>query len=276
MQRPSLIRVAALVFAAGTAACGGGGEPTDVRYGETTILAVLNPTVNDANDAQVRLPGTERSGVLIASDDGRDDTTDSGGIAILAGLDPGNRTLVLSGGEIDSSLSLEIDDGDLREVAISADADGAATMSVVVWVFGNDVVEVVPEMSNTEVNEALSASGSVVFFAGGTYTGDLEFSGSNVTLFGAGPRGGRVVIDGNVTVPGSGNRIRGAIITGNLNIPGSDAGVSFSRVDGQLEMSGSSGVLLYNDLCGAITIAGSNVTALDNTGMAPLAPLDDC
>jgi hypothetical protein len=261
----------------GLAACGDvDRDPIDVAFGETTIVAVLNPVVNDANEADVPIPGAERAGVLVASDDGPDDVTDLGGVAALTEVAAGSRTLTLSGDQIDAVLALEINDGDLREVAISADGEIASAMSVVVWAFGNDVVEITPDMSNAAVNEALAASGSVVFFAGGLYTGDLVFAGSDVTLFGEGPYGGSVILEGNVTIEGSGNRIRGAIITGDLDIPGSGVSVSFTRVDGQLTMAGSSGVLLYNDFCGPISIEGSGVTALDNTGMAPLPLLDDC
>lgn len=277
MRRQSLIPLAMLWLPVGFAACGDvDRDPVDVLFGETTIVAVLNPVVNDGNEEPVPIPGAERAGVLIASDDGRDDVTDPGGIATLAEVTAGSRNLTLSGDQIDADLALAIDDGDLREVAIAADGDVASAMSVVVWAFGNDVVEVTPDMGNAAVNEALAASGSVVFFTGGIYTGDLVFAGSDVTLFGEGPHGGRVVLDGNVTIEGSGNRIRGATITGDLDIPGSGVSVSFTRVDGQLTMVGSSGVLLYNDFCGPISIEGSGVTALDNSGMAPLPILDDC
>jgi hypothetical protein len=277
MRRQSLIPLAMLWLPVGLAACGGGErDPIDVVFGETTIVAVLNPVVNDVNEEDVPIPGAERAGVLIASDDGPDDVTDAGGVAVLTEVRAGSRTLALSGDRIDAVLAFEIDDGDLREVAIAADGDFASAMSVVVWAVGNDVVEITPDMSNAAVNQALADSGSVVFFAGGIYTGDLVFAGSDVTLFGEGPQGGRVILDGNVTIEGSGNRIRGATITGDLDIPGSGVSVSFTRVDGQLTMPGSSGVLLYNDFCGPITIEGSGVTALDNTGMAPLPILDDC
>jgi hypothetical protein len=278
MRRLASIPFPALFLSAVLAACGDGGDgdPADVLFGETTFVVVLNPVVNDANEAQVPSPGVERAGVLVASDDGPGDVTDPGGVVTLAGVGAGGRTLTLSGAGIDAALGLEIDDGDLREVAIAVGGDGASVMSEVVWAFGNDVVEIEPGMSNAAVNEALAASGSVVFFAGGTYTGDLVFAGSDVTLFGDGPYGGRVVLDGSVTIEGSSNRIRGAIITGDLDIPGSDVSVSFTRVAGQLTVDGSSGVLLYNDFCGPVSIGGSGVTALDNTGMAPLPILDDC
>jgi len=270
------IRIAALALLTGGTACGGDDDPDVILYGETTFVIVVNPIVNDANEAGVPIPGIERADVLIATDDELDALTDAGGVATLAEVTPGTRTLTLAGADIDAALDLDIDDGDLREVAIAADGDTAAPMSIVVWPFGNDVIEVNPDMSNAEVNEALAESGTVVFFAGGIYTGDFSFAGSDVTLFGEGPLGGSVFLDGNVTVEGSGNRIRGAIITGNLDVPGSQVSVSFTRVDGQTTVDGSSSTLLYNDFCGTVSIAGSGVTALDNLGMTPLPLPGDC
>ena len=80
--------------------------------------------------------------------------------------------------------------GDLREVAVALDADGAAEMANVEYAFGGEVVTITPDMSVEDVNEALGRSNIIVFVEGGTYTGDVEFSGSNVTLFGEGAEGG--------------------------------------------------------------------------------------
>jgi hypothetical protein len=93
-------------------------------------------------------------------------------------------------------------------------------------------------MTRTQVNSVLKASDRVVFFASGHHTGDIDFAGSRVTLFGEGALGGRVVIDGNVTVSGSNSRIRGTQITGNLTISASGVGLSFSRVDGTAHLDG--------------------------------------
>jgi hypothetical protein len=145
-----------------------------------------------------------------------------------------------------------------------------------VFALGGAIVEVTPDTPLADVEAALGRSNTIVFFEDGLYEGDLDFSGSNVTLFGAGRRGGQVIRDGSITVGGSNNRIRGAVITGDLEISGSDGSMSFSRVEGQVDVSGSDSILLFNDFCGEVDIGGSNTVALGNTGLAPLDRLSDC
>ncbi|MBA3554338.1 MAG: hypothetical protein H0W29_06230 [Gemmatimonadales bacterium] len=138
--------------------------------------------------------------------------------------------------------------------------------------FSGEVVEIAPATPVAEVNAALARSNVIVFLRSGTYSGDLDFSGSNVTLFGEGPQGGTVTINGNVTVNGSGNRLRGARILGDLSLMGSSAGITYSRVGGAIAVSGSGAVLLNNGFCGAATISGSGLLALGNAGLQPIAP----
>jgi pectin methylesterase-like acyl-CoA thioesterase len=167
--------------------------------------------------------------------------------------------------------------GDLREIAVALDGSGASVMANLQYAFGGEVVEITPAMSVQEVNAALAESNRIVFLRSGTYAGDLEFSGSNVTLFGEGSQGGTVTIAGNVVVSGSGNRLRGARITGDLSVPGSDAGISYSRVAGTLTVDGSDAVLLNNAFCGTTAISGSGLLALGNAGLEPLpAPAAGC
>jgi hypothetical protein len=144
-------------------------------------------------------------------------------------------------------------------------------LSNVRYPFGGTVVEVTPSMPVAQVNAALAQSSIIVFFRSGTYSGNLVFTGSNTTLFGEGPEGGRVVLDGNIRVEGSSSRIRGARVTGSLTAPGSQFGFAFGRVVGALNVDGSSSVLVNNAICGSVTIAGSGLTALGNAGMAPVA-----
>ncbi len=252
--------------------CGsdGSNEPPNVTFGETTIVVVMNPPVNDANATDVPTPGSSRGGVTVTSDDGVTDTTGSDGIAVLADVMPGTRTLSVSDGANMGEVMVEVSDGDLRELAIALDSAGAAVMQSVLYELSGQVTEVTPDMPIEQVNDALSESNSIVFFRGGNYTGNLQFSGSNLTLFGEGPMGGQVTIDGNVTVDGSNNRFRGAVVTGDLSIPGSAAGMSFGRVDGSFELSGSSGVLLQNAYCGSASVTGSDATVLGNAGLAPV------
>jgi hypothetical protein len=262
-----------LVACLGAAACSGE-SPTEleVTFGETTFVVIVNPVVNDANATSVPVPGSQQSGVSVAVAGGPSGSTNSNGVVVLSPIVPGIKTLSVGGTDVTVSIA----DKDLREVAIARDGTTASAMAEVQYAFGGQVVEITPSMSLTEVNNALAQSNTIVFFGAGTYAGDLQFSGSNVTLFGEGATGGAVTLDGNVTVDGSFNRIRGARITGSLSIPGSDVGVSFSRVVGAVQIDGSDATLLNNAFCGTVTVSGSGLTALGNAGMAPIASPLSC
>ncbi len=268
-----VLRFAALTACVAAAvACDDTTAPLDVTFGETTFVVVVNPVVNDLNETPVPSPGTTRSNVSVSLDLGPSATTDGAGVAVLSPVPAGTRTLSLSDGSASGGVSLDIADKDLREVAIALNGTGAAVMAEVPYAFGGQVIEVSPSTPLSEVNDALAMSNVIVFFSGGTYTGDLVFGGSDVTLFGEGEQGGQVTLDGNVTVSGSGNRIRGARITGDLLVPGSDAGISFSRVVGAFDLEGSSATLINNSFCGSVTIGGSNPTLLGNAGLSPIPP----
>jgi len=257
-------------------ACGGskGGspdanDPTDIPFGTTAIVVVVNPVVNDGNMGSVPAPGAIAAGVTLTTDDNVTATTDATGIAVLAPVTAGTRTVTVSGAVDGGTFSVMVADGTLREVALAADT-GRAELMVNVDYKADQVFEVGPTMSNAEVNSVLAVSDRVVLFRGGLYQGDLDFSGSRVTLFGEGVFGGRVVLEGNVSVTGSDSRIRGTQITGDLTIPASKVGLSFSRVDGTTTSQGSDGMLLANSLCGAETITGSGTIMVGNVGAPPL------
>ena len=264
-------RLLTAVAATVALACGDSTDPTDITYGETTIVAIVNPTVNDANDELVPAPGAAVLGIDVSVSGGPSATTSGAGVAVLSPVVAGTPVLSFDGPD-DGQLPVTMVDGDLREVAVSLDASGAEQMAQITYQFGAAVVEIEPSMSLAQVNAALAASNSIVFFAAGTYTGDIVFSGSNVTLFGEGATGGTVTLDGNVTVSGSQNRIRGARITGDLSVVASNFGMSFTRVAGTTSISGSSSVMLANEFCGAVTVTGSGAQLLGNAGLAPLAP----
>lgn len=260
-------------------ACGDdmGTDPTDVTFGETTFVVVVNPPVNDLNEQNVTDPGSARSGVSVTVDGGPSGSTDADGVRVLAPVEAGSRTVSVSGDGDAGEVTVGIEEQDLRELAVALDAGGATLMANVRYAFGDRVIEVTPSMSVADVNDALAESNTIVFFRAGTYTGDLSFSGSDVTLFGEGASGGRVTLDGNVEVSGSRNRIRGARITGDLSVPGSNFGFSFSSVEGAFTLDGSNAVLINNAFCGTIDASGSGTTALGNEGMAPLAaPAGGC
>jgi len=278
-QQTVLLAVAALLAVALTA-CGGDDitDPTNVELGETTFVFVVNPTVNDANEDSVAAPGPNREGVDISIQDGPSGTTGSDGVSVFAAVDSGSHSVSFDDGAGNvGQLSLTMNARDLREAAVALTDSGAAEMANIPYEFGGEVVEITSGMSVSDVNEALGGSNRIVFVRGGTYTGDIDFSGSSVTLFGEGPEGGNVTLDGDVTVSGSGNRLRGARITGTLSVPGSDAGVSFTTVQDSLVIDGSDAVLLNNAICGAVTIEASGTVALGNAGMAPVPePSDGC
>ncbi len=240
-----------------------------VTFGETTFVVVVNPTINDGNTGVLPQPGTARMGVEVSAESGPTQSTDARGVAVLAPVDAGPRTISVTSGSDSGDIGLSIADGDLEEVAVAFTSGGASLMRSLSYEFSGRVVEITPSTPISEANARLGESDVIVFFRGGTYTGDLTFSGSDVTLFGEGPEGGQVTIAGNVTVDGSRNRLRGVRVTGNLNVPGSNAGISFSRIDGDFELSGSGGALLQNQLCGNVSVTGSQPTLIGNRGLSP-------
>lgn len=247
-----------------------------MTFGETTFVILVNPSLNGANEASVPTPGSARSGVSVSVQGGPSGTTDANGVVVLAPVAPGPKTISLSSGGASGTVSVSIAAKDLREVAVALTSSGAAVMANVLHAFGGQVVEVTPSMSLTEVNNALSQSNTIVFFKAGSYTGNLTFSGSNVTLFGEGAQGGQVTLNGSVEVGGSGNRIRGARMTSGLSVPGSNFGFSFSRVAGAFNLAGSNAALLNNRFCGTSTISGSGTTAVGNVGLTPDSPSTGC
>lgn len=256
-------------------ACGGDGDqgtndPTDVAFGETAVVVVLNPVVNDANDESVPSPGSVVSGVTLTTDDELTATTDAAGVAVLGPLSTGTRTITLSGEGLSGSFNVTLRSGELRELAVAADG-ASATIMVEVDYKTEQLHEITPDMTDQQVNDALAVSDTVVFIRGGNYVGDLELSGSRVTLFGEGLLGGDVIIEGNVTISGSDSRIRGTSITGNLSVPASGVGITFSSVSGDADASGSDSMFLHNSLCGTTTLDGSGAIALGNAGAAPIS-----
>jgi hypothetical protein len=264
-----------LGFACVVCACGGDDpatvevDPTDVTFGDTALVVVVNPEINDANRRTVPMPGATRMNLVVTSDDGIADTTGADGIAVLAPLTAGMRTFTITGGGVDATFTVMLTQGALREVALAADGARAELMANIDYK-SDQAFEITPGMTNPQVNDALKVSDRVVFIRGGTYVGDLDFSGSRVTLFGEGVLGGSVVLQGNITISGSDSRLRGTKITGNVTMPASGLGLSFSRIDGTANATGSDAKLLANSLCGGATITGSGSLALGNTGAPPL------
>lgn len=272
----ALLRSLASVALIGPVALACGGETTtapEVEFGETTFVVLVNPAVNDDNQAAMPETGSARSGVSVSVVGGPSGSTDANGIVALSPVTLGSKAVSLSGGGTSGQVTLDIADQDLREVAVALSSGTATEMARVVYAFGGTVVEVTPSMSMQQINDELAKSNQIVFFRSGTYSGDLTFSGSRVTAFGEGHTGGTVTLNGDVIVSGSHNRIRGINVTGNVSVPGSDAGLSFNRFGGSFEMAGSNSVLINNRFCGASspTISGGGNTMLGNSGLPPLA-----
>jgi hypothetical protein len=268
----------AIIAALAAAGCGDEevtAPPTEVGLGETTAVVLVNPTVNTASGVTLPAPGSVRSGLEV-SWGGTQVRTDAEGVAVLGRIAPGSRSLSVTGSGLAGSVLAAIAEQDLHEIALALTPAGAALMANVRYAFGGEVVDITPSTPLAQVNQHLARSNIIVLMSGGIYRGDLRFTGSNVTLFGSGVRGGEVTIEGDITIVGSSNRIRGARIQGLLTITGSDAGVSFSRVTGALSLSGSGAVLLNNAFCAQATISGSNATLLGNAGLAPLPAPSSC
>lgn len=247
-------------------------NPLEVPFGTTAIVVVVNPAINDANTANgIATPGPIRQGIVLTTDDMVTATTDANGIAVLAPLTAGTRTIAVSGPFDGGTFSVSVAATTLREVALATDA-GRAQIMVDVDYKSDQAVEVDPAMSTAEVNDILAVSDRVVFFKGGTYTGDLDFSGSRVTLFGEGVLGGKVILQGNLVVSGSDSRIRGTHVMGTFSSQASKIGLDFSRVDGTATSTGSDSMFLASSFCGDETITGSGVTVIGNLGAAPLGP----
>lgn len=271
-----LLSFALWLTACGAAPVPSSQGPTAVVLGETTLLVVVNPVVNDRNQKTIAMPGTLREGIVVSVDGGASVLTGTDGIAVLAKVSPGDRVLSFSNSS--ATVPVTVVDRELRELAVSISGDGAQLISDVRYPFaGLQVLEVDPQMPITQVNAALNGSNRIVLFSGGTYTGDIVFSGSGVTLFGAGVTGGAVSINGKVEMNGSNNRIRGTRIGGNLLMNGGSNGLSFSSTVQELRSDGSSAVFVGNRICGAVAITGTNLTFLGNAGLAPLpAPAGGC
>ena len=274
MKLIRMLPAALMLCAAGALACGGDDitNPVDIPFGQTTLVVVANPVLNTLNQGQFPDPGSARVGITVTMTNGPIATTNAQGVAVLGPFAPGERTIGFSGGGTTGQLDVNVLASDLKEIAVALSGSGASLMTEVRYAFGGEVVEITPAMAGAQVNAELARSNIIVFFRSGSYSGDLELAGSNVTLFGEGPQGGAVTLNGDVAVPGSRNRIRGARIAGSLTVLGSDFGMSFSRVDGAFTLIGSGGVLLQNRLCGPVEVSGSTPTLLGNTGLEPLSP----
>ncbi len=253
--------------------CGnrGGSRDPDRPFGDTAVVVVVNPQVNDGNTTEIPPPASAlRERVVVDSEPGGAATTDATGLAVITDVAAGDAELVFDGSV---ALPLTIlSNGDVYDLAVAyGGGDVAAYPNFAIrYGIGGDIVVFASDADPTDVAQALSTNGNIVFFRNGVYRGDLLITGDDVIFFGEGFTERQVVIDGNVEVRGTGVRIRGFTITGDLTVFGNDFGMAFSVVRGRADILGNAVAFLRNALCGEVTVPSSNATLLDNEGMAPL------
>jgi hypothetical protein len=254
--------------------CGGGPAANpDQPFGETAIVVVLNPRVNDGNTASPPASvGAARSGVVVDAEPGGQTTTDATGLGVITGLTTGNIRLLLPGG---SSVPINIAaSGDVYDIAVGYNGTVAPVFPnfPIRYEVGGQIVRFDTTASPMDVRAALSTRDNIVFFRNGTYSGDVTIEGDNVIFFGEGFTERRVIINGSLVVRGTGVRIRGFTITGDVTVNGNNFGMSFSVVRGRTDIRGNGVAFLRNAFCGSVSVPSSNAALLDNKGMAPLPP----
>jgi hypothetical protein len=255
------------------AGCGArsGVPDADQPFGDSAVIVVVNPTVNEGNTVAVPASLSDgRDGILVDVDPGGSATTDATGLAVINEVVSGEAGL-----HLDDSASLPltvVSDGDVYDLAVAYDGTTVEAFAnfPIRYGVGGDVLLFDTESDPATVADALSTNGNIVFFRNGTYRGNLLITGDDVIFFGEGFTERQVVIDGSVTVRGTGVRIRGFTITGDITVPGNDFGMAFSVVQGETQILGNAVAFLRNSFCGPVTVPSSNATLLDNEGMAPL------
>jgi hypothetical protein len=253
-------------------AAGHSGDGADVEFGETAIVIVVNPMVNDGHTQDVPDSlGTIRDDVAVDASPGGSAETDADGLAVLGGVEQGDATLVFQG---ESALPFTVvADGDVYDLAVAYDGERVTAFEnfPIRYPVAGSIVSFDSNGDRGAIAEALDTNDNVVFFESGRFVGDLEITGDDVLFFGEGFTERAVVIEGSVLVRGTGVRIRGFTITGDLTVLGNDFGMAYSVVQGETQINGNAVAFLRNAFCGAVSVPSSNASLLDNAGMAPLA-----
>jgi hypothetical protein len=251
---------------------GSAGNRPDRPFGESAIITVVNPVVNEGHTGTVPSEhGTTRSGVFVDAVPGGEATSDSTGLAVVKGIAQGNLALGFDKGP---TLPLTVvAAGDVYDLAVAYDGSNVATFDnfPIRYGVGGQIVEFATNAPPADVELALATNANIVFFRNGRYVGDLLITGDDVIFFGEGFSERQVVIEGSVVVKGGGVRIRGFTITGDLTVEGNTFGMSFTVVRGSTDIKGNAVAFLRNGLCGSVTVPSSSASLLDNDGMAPLA-----
>jgi hypothetical protein len=255
--------LAALVVALG---CGGDGD--DLPFGDTAVVAVVNPIENDGNTAGLpAVFGDEIAELEVDVDPGGSGSTDSTGLAVIDDVDAGDLEIQV---EEAPPLALgPVVGGDVLDVAVGFDGGDEALYPgfPIRYQVGGDIVVIGIDDDATDV---LTQDGLIVFFEDGVHVGDLLIQGEDVILFGEGLRGDQVVVDGSIVVRGGNVRIRGITITGNLTVEGNNFGMAFSVVEGSTQLNGQAISFLRNVFCLGASVPSSNAALYDNAGLAPI------
>lgn len=258
-----------------------GNTDPDVNAGNTVIVAIVNPVVNDGHQGAV--PGSlgdEREGIVVDAEPGGDDVTEDG-LAVVdvlpTDLDfPADVDLSVGDASLSVGLTAE---GDVLDAPIALSGDTAAFFDATPIRYavgpdsGADFFDIDSDID--EIRARLEEDDRVIVLGPGTYEGDLTIAGSNVVIFGEGWSERAVTIDGSVLVQGTGVRLRGLTITGGLESRGNTFGISFSVVRGETAILGNAGAFVRNVFCGDAVVPSSNATLLDNAGVPPISELPE-
>ncbi len=263
----------ALLLATTLIGCGNraGSRDADQPFGDSAIVVVVNPAVNEGNTVSIPLShGVLRGGRSVDVDPGGSSITDATGLAVINEVVSGEVDL-----RVDDSTALQmtvVSDGDVYDLAVAYDGNGATAYPnfPIRYAVGGDIVVFDSNANPDAVADALSTNGNIVFFRNGTFLGDLLITGDDVIFYGEGFTERQVLIDGSVTVRGTGVRIRGFTVSGSVTVQGNDFGMAFTVVQGETRILGNAVAFLRNAFCGPVVVPSSNATLLDNEGMAPL------
>jgi hypothetical protein len=244
----------------------------DLPFGDTAVVVVVNPVINDGNtvDVPVAYDETIVEGVAVDGVPGDDDISDPEGFAVLDALEVGDLEILFDGGPAVALVVAQ--QGDVMDLAVAYNGDAVEPFAnfPIVYGVGADIVEFDTDADPTAVADALSTDSNIVFFEDGVYVGDLLVTGDNVIFFGEGFTERDVVIDGSVEVRGTGVRIRGFTITGDLDVHGNTFGMSFGVVYGNTAILGNSVSFLANHFCATVNVPSSSAALLHNYGLPPL------
>jgi len=248
-----------------------GGDGADVEVGDTVIVAIINPVINDGHKGGTPAEhGADRNGITVDAEPGESAVSADNGLAIVD-VPAGNITLGVGPASIGHTVQAE---GDVYDAPIAFNGTEASFFAntPIRYPVGRDFEKVIfnPDDGLEDINAGLAEDDVIVVLSPGSYPGSIDIRGKGVLLFGQGWSENAVTIDGDLVANGEEIRLRGLTITGDLTSNGNNFGISFSVVHGRTTIKGNGGVFVRNVFCGDATVPSSNSTLLDNWGVAPL------